>query len=88
MRIAEYVGERVCSFNSALGRLQGEIALAREYRTRLITDVVTGKLDVRTAAENLPDELDETDAVEDELLDGEEDIEDAELDLEPEEVEV
>ena len=32
-----------------------EIALAREYRTRLIADVVTGKLDVREAAAALPD---------------------------------
>ena len=32
-----------------------EIELVREYRTRLIADVVTGKLDVREAAANLPD---------------------------------
>jgi type I restriction enzyme S subunit len=35
-----------------------EIGLVTEYRTRLIADVVTGKLDVRQAAANLPDELD------------------------------
>jgi len=29
----------------------------REYRTRLIADVVTGKVDVREAAANLPDEF-------------------------------
>jgi len=33
-----------------------EIDLLREYRTRLIADVVTGKLDVREVAANLPDE--------------------------------
>jgi type I restriction enzyme, S subunit len=33
---------------------QREIELLREYRTRLIADVVTGKLDVRQAAANLP----------------------------------
>ena len=32
-----------------------EIELVREYRTRLIADVVTGKLDVREAASILPD---------------------------------
>ena len=32
-----------------------QIALLREYRTRLIADVVTGKLDVREAAARLPD---------------------------------
>ncbi len=35
-----------------------EIALLREYRTRLIADVVTGKLDVREAAAGLPEHLD------------------------------
>ena len=33
-----------------------EIELLRELRTRLISDVVTGKLDVREASANLPDE--------------------------------
>jgi type I restriction enzyme S subunit len=36
-----------------------EIQLLREYRTRLIADVVTGKLDVREAAARLPDEAEE-----------------------------
>lgn len=36
-----------------------EIDLLREYRTRLIADVVTGKLDVREAAASLPDEIEE-----------------------------
>lgn len=31
-----------------------EVSLLREYRTRLIADVVTGKLDVREAAARLP----------------------------------
>ena len=31
-----------------------QIELMEEYRTRLIADVVTGKLDVREAAEELP----------------------------------
>lgn len=37
-------------------RLQREIDLLTEYRTRLVADVVTGKLDVREAAARLPDE--------------------------------
>jgi type I restriction enzyme S subunit len=36
-------------------RLEREISLLREYRTRLIADVVTGKLDVREAAARLPE---------------------------------
>jgi type I restriction enzyme S subunit len=41
-----------------------EIALLREYRTRLIADVVTGKLDVREAAARLP-EVKEPDPLDD-----------------------
>ena len=58
----------------AISATHREIGLLREYRTRLIADVVTGKLDAREAAARLPDEveeleqLDETDA----LIDGEE----------------
>ena len=37
------------------GRVQSEIELLHEYRTRLIADVVTGKLDVREAAAALPE---------------------------------
>jgi type I restriction enzyme S subunit len=43
-------------FKEASSRLEHEIALLREYRTRLVADVVTGKLDVREAAARLPDE--------------------------------
>ncbi|MCI0390521.1 MAG: restriction endonuclease subunit S [Acidobacteria bacterium] len=37
-------------------RAEREIALLREYCTRLIADVVTGKLDVRGVSASLPDE--------------------------------
>jgi type I restriction enzyme S subunit len=42
--------------NTAIARLEREIELLREYRTRLVADVVTGKLDVRETAARLPDE--------------------------------
>jgi type I restriction enzyme S subunit len=42
--------------NTAISRLEREIELLREYRTRLVADVVTGKLDVREAAARLQDE--------------------------------
>ena len=41
---------------TTISRLEREITLLREYRTRLVADVVTGKLDVRAAAASLPDE--------------------------------
>jgi type I restriction enzyme S subunit len=37
-------------------RVEREIELLREYRTRLVADVVTGKLDVREAASRLTEE--------------------------------
>ena len=40
-------------------RAHREIDLLHEYRTRLIADVVTGKLDVRGAAARVPDEIEE-----------------------------
>lgn len=45
----------------AIDHTEREIVLLREYRTRLIADVVTGKLDVREAAARLPDEVEEND---------------------------
>ena len=55
-----------------------EISLLREYRTRLIADVVTGKLDVREAAARLPPEPDlstcDTQAGEPEPLDEADDL--------------
>ncbi|MFN7897706.1 MAG: restriction endonuclease subunit S [Cyanobacteriota bacterium] len=42
--------------NSTIFRLESEINLLREYRTCLIADVVTGKLDVREVAAGLPEE--------------------------------
>jgi type I restriction enzyme, S subunit len=44
------------------------IALLREFRARLISDVVTGKLDVREAAAKLPDDPDADDPALDERL--------------------
>ncbi len=43
------------SFTNAISMAGREIDLLREYRTRLIADVVTGKLDVREAAAELPE---------------------------------
>lgn len=46
---------------AALRLASREIDLLHEYRTRLIADVVTGKLDVRAAAAKLPDEAEPED---------------------------
>jgi len=50
---------QIDAVRTAVAHAQSEIDLLREYRTRLIADVVTGKLDVREAAAKLPDEAEE-----------------------------
>jgi type I restriction enzyme S subunit len=52
--ILRFVQTASLPFEAVIYRMEREIALIREYRTRLITDVVTGKLDVREAALQLP----------------------------------
>jgi type I restriction enzyme S subunit len=54
--IVESLAAETAPLNDGITRLEREINLLREYRTRLVTDVVTGKLDVREAAARLPDE--------------------------------
>jgi type I restriction enzyme S subunit len=54
--IAAELGSGLSGVNTAISRLEREIDLLREYRTRLVADVVTGKLDVREAAAQLPEE--------------------------------
>ena len=54
--IVAYVGEASDGITSVVKRVQQSIDLLREYRTRLIADAVTGKLDVREAASALPEE--------------------------------
>ena len=55
--IIDFIGNATPPIDTAISRLEREIALLREYRTRLVADVVTGKLDVREAAARLPDEF-------------------------------
>ena len=53
--ILEVVGREALRFDTIGNRLKREIDVLRELRTRLIADVVTGKLDVRDAASRLPE---------------------------------
>ena len=54
--IVKSIDAATAPVDSAISRLEREIDLLREYRTRLVADVVTGKLDVREAATRLPEE--------------------------------
>lgn len=83
--IVSFLDEATATRDLAIRSAQREISLLHEYRSRLIADVVTGKLDVREAVAGLPDELQQIDeadleeVVDDELAD--------DLDTELEEVE-
>ena len=52
--------EDMADAGQAIDRKHREIELLREYRTGLIVDVVTGKLDVRDAAAELTDSIPNT----------------------------
>lgn len=54
-RIISWYNDASIELNHAINDVRHEIELFHEYRTRLIADVVTGKLDVREAAANLPE---------------------------------
>ena len=65
--VVRQIEASTAGLNAATNRANRQIDLLREYRTRLIADVVTGKVDVREASASLPevdpraadDELDE-----------------------------
>ena len=69
--LVKHIESETRSLDVAMDRAAREIALLREYRARLVADVVTGKLNVREAAAALPNEADEPELPDDaEALDG------------------
>ena len=74
--ILEHIQEKSAEIDQAISRAQREIELIREYRTRLISDVVTGQVDVRVievpeVAEEELLALDEDTADADDVIDDE-----------------
>ena len=55
-KIVAYIEKVGVSMEAAIRRSRRQIDLLRDYRTRLVADVVTGKVDVREAAAVVPDE--------------------------------
>jgi type I restriction enzyme S subunit len=55
--IVEAFNKEAAPITLSIQELLQEASLLREYRTRLIADVVTGKLDVREVAAGLPEEV-------------------------------
>ncbi|MCO5950904.1 restriction endonuclease subunit S [Mucilaginibacter flavidus] len=47
-QIIEYISRETAVIYKTIGQIEKEIALAQEYRTVLITEAVTGKIDVRS----------------------------------------
>ena len=54
--IADFIEQATLGLDRSIAKMEREIELLREYRTRLVADVVTGQLDVREAAMRLPAE--------------------------------
>ncbi|NLG78560.1 MAG: hypothetical protein GX492_01845 [Firmicutes bacterium] len=67
--IVEYLDAQTAKIDAAIAAAHREIELLREYRTRVIADVVTGNVDVREVAARLPEEPPEGEA---ELMDTDE----------------
>lgn len=75
--ILDHIAAETAAFDKAIEKAHGEITLIREYRERLIADVVTGKLDVRHVEIAAP--ANEPIAEEDETLGDELEGDDAEM---------
>ena len=60
-RIVECLDKSTAHIDASITRARRQIELIEEYRTRLIADVVTGKLDVREAAAQFLDETESPD---------------------------
>ncbi|MGI9347247.1 MAG: restriction endonuclease subunit S [Gammaproteobacteria bacterium] len=52
--IVEHLDKATAQIDAVIAKVRREMELLREYRVRLISDVVTGKIDVRKAAAKLP----------------------------------
>jgi len=59
LMISKFIDEKLGSINKKINEISREIILIKEYSTRLIADVVTGKLDVRAVASQLPEDIEE-----------------------------
>ena len=74
-RIADYISAEVKKIDDAIPVFKKEIELLREYRTRLISDVVTGQVDVRGV--EIPDYTPEEDNAMDEETNDTEEVTDS-----------
>jgi len=83
--IIDHIQKRSVEIDQAIARAEREIELMREYRTRLISDVVTGQVDVRGVV--VPDVDGEDSAEVDEAAEDADGFEEAEMSELEEEIE-
>lgn len=69
--IIHWAGGATAGIDGTITRTGHETDLLREYRTRLIADVVTGKLDVHDAAARLPREAEDLEPLDEAEVEGE-----------------
>ncbi|MGH3644335.1 MAG: hypothetical protein ACRDUX_35555 [Mycobacterium sp.] len=88
-RVVAFADAETTLLVATIDRACREVELVREYRTRLIADAVTGRLDVREAAARLPAEPEEAEwlADDDAPVEGESEGSDEDLDPVSEEAE-
>ena len=75
VQILSHIRSIAAQFDVAIRSYHELLQLMQEYQTRLTSDMITGKLDVREAAKSIPEEL------EDSSLDGDESAEQNELEV-------
>jgi len=85
LEIIDHTRRSTSDIDQIAVRAEREIALLREYRTRLIADVVTGKLDVRAVVAQLPDEAEELLPLDDVTIDSNNADDETDIDSIPEE---
>ena len=79
--ITQFLKKETLKISELVDQAKKEITLLREYRIRLIADVVTGKLDVRTTTAQLPEEIQEQEVLEEEPVIEDEEQEEPENEL-------
>ena len=62
--IVKFLDKAAAKIDKVIDTEKSKITLLNEYRTRFISDVVTGKIDVREAAAGLPEETEEPEEIE------------------------
>lgn len=72
--ILEYLQSATNKLEASIEKIEHEVRLIREYRTSLIADVVTGKVDVRAAAQQLPDDVDDAELWDEAISDDDDDL--------------